>query len=814
MIKRVVFLLMMVLGAGLLTACDTAEERAQKHFEKGMALLEAGDTDRALVEFRNVFKLNSTHRDARLTYAQVEEKRGNISSAYGQYLRLVEQYPDDLDGQRALARLALAIGNWDEVERHVAIAKKLAPDDLDVQAIELSLNYRNAVLGRDTSAIRTAAAAAAALVEKKPDQMNARRVVIDDFVRGQDWRAALSAIDASLAVNENDQQMHRLRLAVLERLGRTDEVETHLLEMVERFPDDESINRMLITWYVTRQQIAEAESYLRGRVAQTPDSVERQVQLVGFLAQYRGRDAARDEIERVLAETDLATTLFRSMRAGLDFDAGQQDAAVSEMEDILKEAEPSDETRGIKLALAKMLIRTGNSVGARSKVEEVLAEDPTNVGALKLKAGWLIDDDHTGDAIVELRRALDQSPRDAEIMTLLARAYEREGNHDLKNEMLALAVEASNSAPAEALRYARVLLSEGKQLPAEDVLLAALRLQRDNPELLIALGNVYVQMSDWPRADQVIDTLTKLGTDIGQAGANELTARKLAGQNRETELTDFLGKLSEEDGGLGVVAAIVRNRLASGDVEGAREYINKQLADDPENPALRFVAATVLMIDGQAEAAEATFRKLLDEDPKRANVWMALYTLHRSRGETKEAQLILDQGLEALPENTNLNWLLAGEREAQGDIEGAIAIYEKLYERDSNSPVLANNLASLISSHYDDDENLERAITIARRLRGTKVAAFQDTYGWITYRLGNHEEALEYLEPAALGIPDDPMVHFHLAMTYVALKRDADALAQLNKAVELIEASGKRPELLDDVQAEITRAKSRLPIDN
>ena len=814
MIKRVVFLLMMVLGAGLLTACDTAEERAQKHFEKGMALLEAGDTDRALVEFRNVFKLNSTHRDARLTYAQVEEKRGNISSAYGQYLRLVEQYPDDLDGQRALARLALAIGNWDEVERHVAIAKKLAPDDLDVQAIELSLNYRNAVLGRDTSAIRTAAAAAAALVEKKPDQMNARRVVIDDFVRGQDWRAALSAIDASLAVNENDQQMHRLRLAVLERLGRTDEVETHLLEMVERFPDDESINRMLITWYVTRQQIAEAESYLRGRVAQTPDSVERQVQLVGFLAQYRGRDAARDEIERVLAETDLATTLFRSMRAGLDFDAGQQDAAVSEMEDILKEAEPSDETRGIKLALAKMLIRTGNSVGARSKVEEVLAEDPTNVGALKLKAGWLIDDDHTGDAIVELRRALDQSPRDAEIMTLLARAYEREGNHDLKNEMLALAVEASNSAPAEALRYARVLLSEGKQLPAEDVLLAALRLQRDNPELLIALGNVYVQMSDWPRADQVIDTLTKLGTDIGQAGANELTARKLAGQNRETELTDFLGKLSEEDGGLGVVAAIVRNRLASGDVEGAREYINKQLADDPENPALRFVAATVLMIDGQAEAAEAMFRKLLDEDPKRANVWMALYTLHRSRGEAKEAQLILDQGLEALPENTNLNWLLAGEREAQGDIEGAIAIYEKLYERDSNSPVLANNLASLISSHYDDDENLERAITIARRLRGTKVAAFQDTYGWITYRLGNHEEALEYLEPAALGIPDDPMVHFHLAMTYVALKRDADALAQLNKAVELIEASGKRPELLDDVQAEITRAKSRLPIDN
>ena len=70
--------------------------------------------------------------------------------------------------------------------------------------------------------------------------------------------------------------------------------------------------------------------------------------------------------------------------------------------------------------LAQMLSATGNAVGARARIEEVLAEDPTNVEALKMRAAWLIDEDKPGDAIVDLRAALDQAPRDAAILTLMA----------------------------------------------------------------------------------------------------------------------------------------------------------------------------------------------------------------------------------------------------------------------------------------------------------------------------------------------------------------------------------------------------------
>jgi hypothetical protein len=78
------FVLGAVLCASLLLAgCESSEERAEKHFQDGVELLEAGDVDRALVEFRNVFQLDGTHKEARRLYAQAEIDRGNIPAGYG-----------------------------------------------------------------------------------------------------------------------------------------------------------------------------------------------------------------------------------------------------------------------------------------------------------------------------------------------------------------------------------------------------------------------------------------------------------------------------------------------------------------------------------------------------------------------------------------------------------------------------------------------------------------------------------------------------------------------------------------------------------
>ena len=160
------------------------------------------------------------------------------------------------------------------------------------------------------------------------------------------------------------------------------------------------------------------------------------------------------------------------------------------METILRDAPPSEETRNIKLALAQMLIATDNAVGARARVEEVLAEDTGNVEALKMRAAWLIQDDKPGEAILALRTALDQNPRDPGILTLMGEAHERDGSRELAGERYALAVEVSGNGAQESLRYARYLIADTRLDPVGAVLENALRVSPQDVALLVSLADV------------------------------------------------------------------------------------------------------------------------------------------------------------------------------------------------------------------------------------------------------------------------------------------------------------------------------------
>ena len=184
---------------------------------------------------------------------------------------------------------------------------------------------------------------------------------------------------------------------------------------------------------------------------------------------------------------------------------------------------------------------------------------------------------------------------------------------------------------------------------------------------------------------------------------------------------------------------------------------------------------------------------------------MTLYNVARITDTREASNAVLDEAIAAMPDNPNLKWMKAGVLEKAGDIDGAIAIYEGLYEENSASVVVANNLASLISANREDPESLERAYTIARRLRGTDVPAFQDTYGWILARRGNVDEAIEYLEPAAAALSDDPAVQYHLARAYVLADRNADALRAFQATQTALAKTEVPMSFASEVASEITR---------
>ena len=329
---------------------------------------------------------------------------------------------------------------------------------------------------------RAAFETARSLLAENPDLISAHQVVIDKLIQDQDWPAALDALDAALQTSPDFTPLYTMRLAVLNELDDMAGIEAQMLQMTEQFPDDPNIVSLLLNWYLTNEDFDAAEAYLRSEVdpdAETPDN---RIRLIRFLNEYRSPDAALTELDAALATTGPHDTAYRSLRAVFAYENENAEAAIAELRDVLVKAEPSAETNNIKTTLAHMLNATDRTEQAKALVEEVITLDARHVGAAKLKARWLIEDDRTGEAIALLRAALGESPRDAQLMTLLASAHERDGNRDLMAEMLSLAVEASGAAPEESLRYATFLASNEQGLNAESVLIDALRARPDNIE--------------------------------------------------------------------------------------------------------------------------------------------------------------------------------------------------------------------------------------------------------------------------------------------------------------------------------------------
>lgn len=783
-----------VLGLAVLAACDTADERAEGHYQKGVELLEAGDVDRALVELRNVFKLNGEHRDARALYAATVLEQGKVREAFSQYLRLIEQYPEDLEALVVLANLSIDGRQWETAERHVAKALEVDADDFEVQVVDLFMRYRAASLADDSATRLALLDEAEEKLDRAPEKITLHTILIEGAIWQQDFELALQRIDTALEYNPDTEQLYLFRLAALEQLGRVAEIETQLLALTERYPEVDRYRRLVLQFYNQQQQPEKAEAFIRSIVSPSDENPAEYIAFVRYIKDTRGVDAAIEELERANAEAP-GRAVLQALEASLIFDLGRRDEGISIMQEIVESNEGDTGNLRFKVALAQMLLATGNEVGARKLVEETLAEDPTNVDAIKLQAAWLIESDETERAISLLRSALDQTPDDPQLMTLIANAHMRNGDRELARDLLSVAAEASSFAPQESLRYARLLLDSEEFLSAEDVLVNSLRAAPNNVQLLVALAETYLRMEDLSRAEHVERTLRALEQANARDAADSIRVAILNAQERPGEALNFLTGLAlGEDGSFRALAASVQSLLNAGEIDRAREMVGDALAKDPDDFGVLVLDAATKSALGELEAAEEAYRALTAREDTNERIWLELMRVLNRQDKLDEGRAALAQGLEAFPEGANLLWAQASVLEREGDVDGAIEIYERLYERSSGSVIISNNLASLLSTHRTDEASIERAYRIARRLRGTDNPAFQDTYGWLAYLRGEFDEALAHLEPAAAGLSNDPMVQYHLAMTYLALERNEEAVEQFRRSLSLVDPTDARPQ--------------------
>ena len=787
MTQRVFSLLPAALLAAALTlsACENSEARAERHFNSGMALLEAGETSQALLEFRNVLRLQPTNIEARMQIARVYRGREQFGEAFREFTQVVERDPDNFEARLALAEIALMASDWAAVERHGRAAQRLQPDDQRVALIVATLDYRDAISERDRAGTDAPAEAVRSLIDHAADTEMAWRLLIDHaLAEGTQLERGLEQIEEALANRPDVLEFHELQLQVLVQLGRMDRVRSALEAMLERFPDHGRTERLYVRFLLEEGDTEAAEAYMRQRTEREGAGFDEARELVEFVGTQRGLRGALDEIDRLIEAGGDAARLG-AMRARLLFETGDFEGAIAELRKRIDETEDAELRNDLRVTLAQYLGRTGSPDEANALVETVLADDGGHVEALKQRAARLIVQDRTSEAISALRLAQAAAPRDPAIMMLMGQAHDREGARDLAGERFAQAVEMSDNAPRPSIMQAEFLLRGNRLDAADAVLTSALNRNPNNLELLSAMAETQLRIGAWDRVQRLIWHLRGLDTPAATRVADAVEADMLLRQGRTGDTISFLEGLVRDGGELAALAALVQAQVREGQVEGAVALVEELKEERPDDLGLLFLRAGLHVLSGEVATAEAIYRDLVQQVPNAEPPFRALYSLLQAQGRLDEAHALLDDVRARLPDAVMPQLLEAARLERAFDIEGAIAIYERLYAADSSNLIVANNLASLLSAHRDDDESVERAHTIARRLRGTDFPPFQDTYGWIQHRRGNYDEALAYLEPAAASLPNDPLVQFHLGMTYFSLQRHDEARDVLGRAIEI-----------------------------
>lgn len=832
----------LALGLALpLAGCKTGAEKAEDYYQSGLELLEKGDTDRAIVQFRNVFEVDGTHYKARRKLAEVLLEKGRARDAYSQYLRLAEQYPDDLDTRLALARLAFGGGQNQEFARHAARALEIAPNDPQAQAVDLARRYSEAVRGEDTRTLTALGGEAEALAKTLPDDTLLIGMRLDQAARRHDLEQADALSGRLLALDPANPEVYRQRLAVLVERNDLPGAEKVLRETVARFPDDQEAGARLIQFFLAQKRPDQAEAYLRDRAARADlhQDAGPTVDVIRFVEQTRGAAAARAEMDKALAAGG-DPMVFGVLRAGFDFREGKREAAVAEIRAILAGqpaagADPKDaakdaatdgatdgakaetkdaaaetkadgtpaateRSRDVRVQLARMLTDLGDEAGALAEIDTVLTQNPAHPGALKLRAVRQIAADDTDNAIIGLRAALDQAPQDAEAMSLMADAYRRAGEADLARDFLNQAAKASDYAKPETIRLAQTLLSENRARPAEDALLPALRRTPDDLDLLALLGQAYLAMPDQPRAEGVIRRLREIGTPPARDLADRMELGGMTdAEGRKAALALLEKRAAEARAEVAPQLDLIQARLAAGDTAGALKLAQELDAAHPDkaDPAAAPIRLTLAMTEaatGDVAGGRARMQAVIAEHPENPEGHLALFRLETIQNDPAAALKAVEAGLTALPENPDLLWAKAGLVERAGDIDGAIAIYDRLYALDSGSVIVANNLASLLTSwRSTDPASLDRARLVSRRLKDTTEPAFMDTYGWVLHLSGDSAGALPYLEGAAKAMPEDAGVQLHLGLAQAALGQAEAARAQLEKALALTGPDGQLP---------------------
>jgi tetratricopeptide (TPR) repeat protein len=368
-------------------------------------------------------------------------------------------------------------------------------------------------------------------------------------------------------------------------------------------------------------------------------------------------------------------------------------------------------------------------------INELAGEWPDNTQLLLTQALILAEFEDFDQSLAKLDRIFEIEPQQQQALLLEARV--RMARKDPKPfTRIEQTLENDPDNQQLRLQYARLLTAGDMKAARRQFEILSAQSPRDG-DLLLSLALINREVGDDPAARAYLKQLLGLGQRVDEANY-------------------YLGRIAEDQGD---------NQLA------ISHYM--QVEGEPEFISAANRIGQILIGSGQVEQARDTFRLQRQAHPGHAESLYGMEAeLLNQAGQRERAMAVYREALQAFPESNTLRYNRSMLAEQMGDLALMERDLRNIIAREPDNATALNALGYTLANRTDRYSEAYDLITRALALQPEEPAIL-DSMGWVLYRKGRYEEALEYLTRAYTEFPD-PEVAAHLGeVLWVSGKTEA-----------------------------------------
>ncbi len=434
------------------------------------------------------------------------------------------------------------------------------------------------------------------------------------------------------------------------------------------------------------------------------------------------------------------------------------------------------ESAEIGLAYARSLVRLRNYTAALEALDRITTREP---GVLELRAFCL---HRLGDLNGARQTYLElaQADSSSEVAFMFLADFYRQ-NRNLDSAAWAL----SNLARILPDRH-QVLNELGNILAANGDMEAAkeqfrrsweLRSTSENTGALLRLAEIF------ERADQPDSALKLFEQELEQHPANVLLHENIARlwltrDSARKALPHLRAVVKLSPSNFPAQRRLAITYLTLDSVATADSILTALVTTGDADPINHFWLARVSFLQEDFERARDELVIVTEKADHFADGWLALGFAHRQLGDSASELATYQDGLLHMQDEQTaiqLYFALGAAFEQSGQIDSAVTAFEEILAHNPDHAPSLNYLGYTLADHGLRLEYARELIARAVELQPGN-AAYLDSYGWVFYRLGSYDSAVQYLSAAA-ELDSDPVIYDHLGDAY-------RAVGELDKARE------------------------------